>query len=311
MGAAPDEVVGLAARHRRATPSCASRRCGPTARWPTNPTNPFTDVQLDRFDAGVGRARPPRVWPRRCATRPTPRPAWTTRGSRYDLVRAGIGIYGLAPSPALADRVDLRPALTLRAEVAMVKRVPAGESISYGQAHTFARDANVATVPIGYADGVARRLSFTGGQVLIGGRRCPIVGAITMDQLMVDCGDDAGGRGRRGGAHRPPGRRGDHGPGVGRPARHHRLRDRVRHRAPGTPPLPAHRRPRPRGDGGGVGPAGRARSGGRSRQMRAVPSPGAHPARRARRRGQHLHPVRPGRGTHPGGVRGGRSRLPT
>ncbi len=72
----------------------------------------------------------------------------------------------------------------------MVKRVPAGESISYGQSHTFARAANVATVPIGYADGVTRRLSITGGQVLIGGTRCPIVGAVTMDQLMVDCGDD-------------------------------------------------------------------------------------------------------------------------
>ena len=72
----------------------------------------------------------------------------------------------------------------------MVKRVPAGERISYGLTHRFDRDATVATVPIGYADGVTRRLSATGGEVLIGGRRRHIVGTITMDQLMVDCGDD-------------------------------------------------------------------------------------------------------------------------
>jgi alanine racemase len=73
----------------------------------------------------------------------------------------------------------------------MVKRVSAGEGISYGLHHTFERDATVATVPIGYADGVRRRLGLLGQEVLVGGRRRPIVGAVTMDQLMVDCGDDA------------------------------------------------------------------------------------------------------------------------
>ena len=72
----------------------------------------------------------------------------------------------------------------------MVKRVAAGEGISYGLHHTFARDATVATVPIGYADGVRRRLGLLGQEVLVGGHRRPIVGVVTMDQLMVDCGDD-------------------------------------------------------------------------------------------------------------------------
>ncbi len=72
-----------------------------------------------------------------------------------------------------------------------MKRVAAGERISYGLRHRFAVATNVATLPIGYADGVPRRLSSTGGAVLVGGRRRPIVGVITMDQLMVDCGDDA------------------------------------------------------------------------------------------------------------------------
>ncbi|MCX7620441.1 MAG: alanine racemase, partial [Acidimicrobiales bacterium] len=87
-------------------------------------------------------------------------------------------------------RVDLKPAMSLKAEVSMVKRVRAGEQISYGLRHRFERDTNVATVPIGYADGVPRRLSMVGGQVLVGGRRRPIVGVVTMDQLMIDCGDD-------------------------------------------------------------------------------------------------------------------------
>ena len=72
----------------------------------------------------------------------------------------------------------------------MVKRVEAGEGVSYGLRHRFERSTVVATVPIGYADGVPRRLGLTGGEVLLGGRRRPIVGVVTMDQLMVDCGDD-------------------------------------------------------------------------------------------------------------------------
>ncbi len=67
----------------------------------------------------------------------------------------------------------------------------AGDRISYGLRHRFADSTNVATLPIGYADGVSRRLFQTGGAVLIGGRRRPIVGVVTMDQLMVDCGTDA------------------------------------------------------------------------------------------------------------------------
>jgi alanine racemase len=79
--------------------------------------------------------------------------------------------------------------MAVKAKVSFVKRLAAGERISYGLRHTFSADTNVATLPIGYADGVRRGLS-AGGTVLIGGRRRPIVGVVTMDQLMVDCGDD-------------------------------------------------------------------------------------------------------------------------
>jgi alanine racemase len=80
--------------------------------------------------------------------------------------------------------------MSLRARVSYLKRVEAGTRISYGLRHTFSRPTTVATVPIGYADGVPRRLFETGGEVLVGGRRCAIVGVVTMDQLMADVGDD-------------------------------------------------------------------------------------------------------------------------
>jgi len=110
--------------------------------------------------------------------------------AHHDLVRCGIALYGLAPSPALVGRADLRPALSLRARVSFVKRVDAGEGISYGLRHRFARPSVVATVPVGYADGVPWRLGASGGEVLIGGRRRSIAGSVTMDQITVDCGDD-------------------------------------------------------------------------------------------------------------------------
>jgi alanine racemase len=84
----------------------------------------------------------------------------------------------------------LRPALALKARVSAVRRLDRGERLSYGLRHAMAAPANVATVPIGYADGVRRNLSGTGTTVLIGGEHRPIIGTITMDQLMVDCCDD-------------------------------------------------------------------------------------------------------------------------
>lgn len=106
------------------------------------------------------------------------------------MVRSGISLYGIAPGPGVADRATgLRPVLSLRARVSYVKSVRAGSSISYGHTHTFDRDTRVATIPIGYADGIRRRLSALGGEVLIGGRRHRMVGVVTMDQLMVDIGD--------------------------------------------------------------------------------------------------------------------------
>jgi alanine racemase len=109
--------------------------------------------------------------------------------THLDLVRVGAALYGIAPGPLLEGRLDLHPAMTLRSAVTHVKRVPSGHGISYGHRHRTTTEATIATVPIGYADGYLRSLSNV-GQVLIRGSRYPVVGSITMDHLMVDCGND-------------------------------------------------------------------------------------------------------------------------
>ncbi|MGY6502776.1 MAG: alanine racemase [Acidimicrobiales bacterium] len=152
------------------------------------PDDPFTAVQLTRYqgvlDALADRGVVPTL--RHAANSAG---AIAHPGARFDLVRCGIATYGIAPSPELADRVGLRPALSLAARVVQVRRIPAGDALSYGLRHRFDHDATVATVAIGYADGVRRDLHRLGGVVLLGGRRCPIVGTVTMDQIMVECGD--------------------------------------------------------------------------------------------------------------------------
>jgi len=114
--------------------------------------------------------------------------------ARRSLVRVGIAMYGISPGPGVDHLCgELQPVMSLRARVAHVKRVRAGSSISYGWRHRFAEDTTVATLPIGYADGVPRRLGTlpdrTGADVLLAGHRCPIVGVVTMDQCMVDVGE--------------------------------------------------------------------------------------------------------------------------
>ena len=116
--------------------------------------------------------------------------AITRPEAHYDLVRCGISVYGLDPAPEVGNPLGLRPALSLTARVSHVKRVAAGEALSYGQRYRLAVESQVATVPLGYADGVRRSLGEVGGEVLIGGLRRPIAGTVTMDQLLVDCGPD-------------------------------------------------------------------------------------------------------------------------
>ncbi|MEI7813259.1 MAG: alanine racemase [Coriobacteriia bacterium] len=105
--------------------------------------------------------------------------------THLDMVRCGLSIYGLYPSPATNDCVTLVPARSVKARVTLVKRVGMGESVSYGFTWTAAAPTVVATLPLGYADGVHRAAS-NEFAVLLGGKRCRQIGRVCMDQLMVE-----------------------------------------------------------------------------------------------------------------------------
>ena len=118
-------------------------------------------------------------------------------GARDEFVRCGLGLYGYLPGRTVQDAFDaqapgerLWPAMALKARVVAVRTLEAGERPSYGRRRPLPARSLVATVPIGYADGVPRALFDGGYEVLIGGARRPLAGAVTMDQIVVDCGDD-------------------------------------------------------------------------------------------------------------------------
>jgi alanine racemase len=108
--------------------------------------------------------------------------------THLDLVRPGAAVYGIDPGDGIGEEAGMRPALAWRSAVAMVKRLPAGERVSYGGRYVLERASTIATVPVGYDDGYPRTAA--GAEVLIGGARRPVAGTITMDQIVVDCGDD-------------------------------------------------------------------------------------------------------------------------
>ena len=199
VGAPPSDAVALA-RLAAGSPGVRLEAVFTHLACADEPSHPATAEQLDRFDAMLAELdaaglAPPVVHAANSAG------ALAHPDAHRSFVRAGIALYGISPGPGVAHQAaTLRPAMSLRARVSHVKRVAAGSHVSYGWRHRFERDTTVVTLPIGYADGVPRRLGTLpdrrGGDVLIGGRRCPTVGVITMDQLMVDVGSvvDAGGQ---------------------------------------------------------------------------------------------------------------------
>jgi len=197
VGAPAGAARSLAEAIRAASPSLQLQGIFTHLAMADEPDDDFTDLQLVRFDDTLAALTDPSGSSSEGTELPLVHVANSAGAlahpaTRRSFVRAGIAIYGISPGRGVDHLCSaLRPALSLRARVSFVKRVRAGSRISYGLRHTFERDTVVATVPIGYADGVSRRLSTTGGEVLIGGRRRPIVGVVTMDQLMVDCGPDS------------------------------------------------------------------------------------------------------------------------
>ena len=196
VGADPDEVRSLADH------IASDRRLELGALWThlavadgdTALDREFTGAQLGSFDAVVkdlaaSGHRPPMTHVANSAG------AIGVAASRHDMVRCGIAVYGVAPTPALATALAdatggsrLQPVLSLRSRVTFVRDLDAGERPSYGRRRPLATRSTVATIPIGYADGVPRRLFDQGGEVLVRGVRRPLAGVVTMDQIVVDCG---------------------------------------------------------------------------------------------------------------------------
>jgi alanine racemase len=154
---------------------------------PSHPANEkqlslFNDVLAQCAAAGI---EPPMVHAANSAA------ALVNPDARFSMVRLGIAMYGLLPGPGVAEQCQgLIPALSLKGRVSAVRLVEKGEAVSYGLRRPLAATSLIATVPIGYADGVPRSLIDSDIQVLVNGVPRSLAGTITMDQLMLDCGND-------------------------------------------------------------------------------------------------------------------------
>jgi alanine racemase len=154
-----------------------------------DPDNPVNDLQSQRLRDMRNQARHQGVHFEIAHLSNSPA-AMARPDLGYDMVRPGIAVYGLSPIPERGD-MELRPAMTLKCPVALVRSVRAGDGVSYGHMWIADHDTTLALLPIGYADGVFRALSGR-MNVLVNGRLRPNVGRICMDQFVVDLGPDAG-----------------------------------------------------------------------------------------------------------------------
>jgi alanine racemase len=154
------------------------------------PGHPSIAAQLAAYREALAAARRAGLEPevRHLANSPA---TLTIPDSHFDLVRPGIAVYGISPSPevGLPSDFGLRPVMTLSADIALVKRVPAGHGVSYGHHYLTPGETTLALIPVGYADGIPRHASGS-GPVLVGGKWRTVAGRVAMDQFVVDLGGD-------------------------------------------------------------------------------------------------------------------------
>lgn len=154
------------------------------------PGHPSIAAQTARFDEAVAHAEKAGIEPevRHIANSPA---VLTLPESQYDLVRTGVALYGISPVPRLGSAADfgLRPVMTLSANLALVKQVPAGHGVSYGHQYVTPAETTLGLVPLGYADGIPRHASGR-GPVLVDGAWRRVAGRVAMDQFVVDLGGD-------------------------------------------------------------------------------------------------------------------------
>jgi alanine racemase len=142
------------------------------------------DAQLAVFDAALADARAAGARPRVVHAANSPA-LLRFPAARFDMVRAGIALYGNGPVRPPPELGTLRQVMQLESEVAQVRAVPAGQAVGYGELWRAERPSRLAVVPVGYADGYPRRLTGS-ADALVHGMRCPVVGAISMDMTLVD-----------------------------------------------------------------------------------------------------------------------------
>lgn len=152
-----------------------------------DPQSPVTDMQLRVFKDALATMERRGLRTRYAHLANSAAIALRT-DSHFNLVRPGLALYGLPPVPAAAEVLDLHPVMTFRSGVVQLKRLPAGAGVSYGHTFVTSRPSVIGVLAVGYADGYRRGLQH-GGQVLVRGRRAPVVGAVCMDLTMVDLTD--------------------------------------------------------------------------------------------------------------------------
>ncbi|BBC35956.1 Alanine racemase [Streptomyces graminofaciens] len=191
-GCQPDDWPELVAEALRAE---AAGLVSVTGLWShfacaDEPGHPSIAAQLTRFRELVAYAEEQGVRPevRHIANSPA---TLTLPDTHFDLVRTGVAVYGISPSPELGSSADfgLRPVMRLSASLALVKHVPGGHGVSYGHHYVTPGATTLGLVPVGYADGIPRHASGT-GPVLVGGKWRTVAGRVAMDQFVVDLGGD-------------------------------------------------------------------------------------------------------------------------
>jgi alanine racemase len=186
LGIVPDEVPAVLDVLARVAGKIQLEGCY-THLAPADEADPaFTEDQLARFAPIADEVR--RRFPDALIHTAGSAAALAHPHSHYDLVRVGISMYGIYPAPQLREVVALQPAMRFLSRVVRMLRVPAATPVSYGATYRTSRPAGIATIACGYADGYPRQAGGR-GQVVIGGRRFPVVGRVNMDHLMADIGD--------------------------------------------------------------------------------------------------------------------------
>ena len=186
LGILPSEVARAIEEFRAATSLKLEGACTLFANA-GDPTSVITDSQLRVFKDAIATLSSAGLAP--AVVHAANSAALVLRSdSHFNLVRPGLALYGLPPVPAVREKVELIPVMTFKTRMMQIKRVPSGTGVGYGHTFVTQRETVVGIVPVGYADGYRRGLQH-GGEVIVGGNRAPVVGAVCMDITEVDLTD--------------------------------------------------------------------------------------------------------------------------